>query len=274
MPSFALPPQSKPRSMSATTSSIIGAFTRKHRRASGFLLLFLTLAAIFSFLFNDAYNTSSYISHQRTRGRKPSSSYPLSRAFGESKRVAVPAPQASTTEGEPLNLTPAMELGALVAFLADRAAQNALPATLDPESPIPADVVLDFNTRSDFAQLEVEDLVQDTWIRNPVVIFSKAHSPQGRDVKKIFASYKLKPAPTVVDIDERQDAAVLEPLLYRLTGQTSLPITLIGGRAYGSLTDIATAHESGELKRAMQSAGANIIPPKKKQQIPAPKLDK
>lgn len=66
-----------------------------------------------------------------------------------------------------------MELGSLVAFLADRSAQNALPATLDPQLPIPADVILDFNTRSDFAQLEVDDLVQDTWMRNPIVIFSK-----------------------------------------------------------------------------------------------------
>lgn len=31
----------------------------------------------------------------------------------------------------------------------------------------------------------------------------QVHSPQGRDVKKIFASYKLNPAPTVFDIDER-----------------------------------------------------------------------
>ncbi|KAG8706967.1 hypothetical protein FRC08_000774 [Ceratobasidium sp. 394] len=273
MPSFALPPQSKPR-LTNTTASIVSTFTRKHRRASGFLLLFLTLAAIFSFLFSHTYDTSAYIAYQRARGRQPSASYPLSRAFGESKRAMAAAPRASPTEGEPLNLTPAMELGALVAFLTDRAAQNALPATLDPQSPIPADVILDFNTRSDFAQLEVDDLVQDTWIRNPIVIFSKVHSPQGRDVKKIFASYKLKPAPTAFDIDERQDAAVLEPLLYRLTGQKSLPITLMAGRAIGSLTDIATAHESGELKRAMQSAGVTIIPPKKKHQIPAPKLDK
>jgi hypothetical protein len=120
-----------------------------------------------------------------------------------------------------------MELGALVAFIADTGAQNALPATIDPQQPIPADVVLDFDTRSDFAQLEVDDLVQDTWIRNPIVIFSKVcfcyqdwlawclehsfarvsifqvYSPQGREVKKLFASYKLKPAPTIFDIDER-----------------------------------------------------------------------
>ncbi|KAG8742814.1 hypothetical protein FRC10_000859 [Ceratobasidium sp. 414] len=268
MPSFALPTQSKPR-LTNTTTNIVGAFTRKHRRASGFLLLFLTLAAIFSFFFSHTHDTSAYIAYQRARGRQPSASYPLSRAFGESKRVVAAAPRASATEGEPLNLTPAMELGALVAFLADRAAQNALPVTLDPHSPIPADVILDFNTRSDLAQLEVDDLVQDTWMRNPIVIFSK-----GRDVKKIFASYKLKPAPTVFEVDERQDAAVLEPLLYRLTGQKSLPITLMAGRAIGSLTDIATAHESGELKRAMQSAGVTIVPPKKKYQIPAPKLDK
>ncbi|KAF8608996.1 hypothetical protein BDV93DRAFT_214696 [Ceratobasidium sp. AG-I] len=167
-----------------------------------------------------------------------------------------------------------MELGSLVAFLADSSAQNALPATLDPQKPIPADVILDFNTRSDFAQLEVDDLVQDTWMRNPIVIFSKVHSPQGRDVKKIFASYKLKPAPTIIEIDERADAAVLEPLLYRLTGQKSIPITLLGGRSIGSLTDISNLHESGELKRAMELVGATIVPPKKKQVIPAPKLKK
>jgi hypothetical protein len=73
-------------------------------------------------------------------------------------------------------------------------------------------------------------------------------------------------------VDLSEDAAVLEPLLYRLTGQTSLPITLLGGRSIGSLADISKLHESGDLEGAMRSVGVNIVPPKKKMAIPAPKL--
>lgn len=111
------------------------------------------------------------MAYQRVTNRTPTPSYPLSRAFKEPGRAV--APIRKEVLAEPLHLTPEMELAALVAFLTDRDAQNALPATIDPKQPIPPDVILDFDTRSHMAQLEVEDLVQDTWIRNPIVIFSK-----------------------------------------------------------------------------------------------------
>ncbi|KDN49713.1 hypothetical protein RSAG8_01778, partial [Rhizoctonia solani AG-8 WAC10335] len=305
MPSFVLPSHAKPRLASTATNSF-GTFSKKHQRLSAVLLLFLSSAALFSFIFG-AQHDPSFIAYQRAAGRQPTASYPLSRAFKETNRAVTPQrtdanhrppttdtrqPTASyplsrafketnravtpqrkdASAAEPLHLTPAMELGALVAFITDRAAENALPQTIDPQQQIPADVMLDFDTRSDFAQLEVDDLVQDTWMRNPVVIFSKVHSPQGRDLKKIFASYKLKPAPVIFEIDQREDVAVLEPVLYRLTGEASLPIVLLGGRSIGSPADIAKLHESGDLERAMKSAGVTIVPPKKKMAIPAPKL--
>ncbi|CAE6469781.1 unnamed protein product [Rhizoctonia solani] len=268
MPSFALPSQTKPN-YTSTATSFFSALSKKHQRLSAALLLFLSLAALFSFIFG-AQHDSSFIAYQRATGRQPTASYPLSRAFKETNRAV--APQRKIATAEPLYLTPAMELGALVAFLTDRAAGNALPSTIDPQQQIPADVMLDFDTRSDFAQLEVDDLVQDTWMRNPIVIFSKVHSPQGRDLKKIFASYKLKPAPVIFEVDQREDASVLEPALYRLIGETSLPIVLLGGRSIGSPETITKLHESGDLERAMKTAGATIVPPKKKMVIPAPKL--
>ncbi|CAE6514357.1 unnamed protein product [Rhizoctonia solani] len=270
MPSFALPSQTKPR-LTSTVSSFFGSISKKHQRLSAALLLFLSFAAFFSFIFGGQHDASSFIAYQRATRRQPTASYPLSRAFKETNRAVAPQRQ-NTAAAEPLHLTPAMELGALVAFLTDRAAENALPSTIDPQQQIPADVMLDFDTRSDFAQLEVDDLVQDTWMRNPIVIFSKVHSPQGRDLKKIFASYKLKPAPVIFDVDQREDAAILEPVLYRLMDEASLPIVLLGGRSIGSPADIAKLHESGDLERAMKSAGVTIVPPKKKMAIPAPKL--
>ncbi|KAG8687397.1 hypothetical protein FRC11_007297 [Ceratobasidium sp. 423] len=269
MPSFALPPQTRPR-LTSTATSFFGSLSRKHQRLSAALLLFLSFAAFFSFLFGGQHDASSFIAYHRATRGHPTASYPLSRAFKETNR-AIPQ-RKEVTITEPLNLTPAMELGALVAFLTDRAAENALPSTIDPQQQIPADVMLDFDTRSDFAQLEVDDLVQDTWMRNPIVVFSKVHSPQGRDLKKIFASYKLKPAPVIFDVDQREDAAVLEPVLYRLTGEMSLPIALLGGRSIGSPADIAKLHESGDLERAMNNVGVTMVPPKKKMAIPAPKL--
>ncbi|CAE7202937.1 unnamed protein product [Rhizoctonia solani] len=270
MPSFALPSHAKPR-LAGTATSFFSSFSKKHQRLSAVLLLFLSLAALFSFIFGAPHSSSSFIAYQRATGRQPTASYPLSRAFKETGRAVTPQ-RKNVVTAEPLHLTPAMELGALVAFITDRAAENALPSTIDPQQQIPADVMLDFDTRSDFAQLEVDDLVQDTWMRNPVVIFSKVHSPQGRDLKKIFASYKLKPAPVIFEVDQREDAAVLEPVLYRLIGETSLPIVLLGGRSIGSPANIAKLHESGDLERAMKSAGVTIVPPKKKMVIPAPKL--
>ncbi len=74
----------------------------------------------------------------------------------------------------------------------------------------------------------------------------------------------LHPAPTIMDVDIRDDADVLKPILLRLTSASDLPILLIGGKPVGSVTDIRDMTESGELLRKIKAAGAVSIDKKKK----------
>ena len=69
-------------------------------------------------------------------------------------------------------LSPEQELGAVTAFMA-ALPQNVIPPDVDPTEPIDPQLVLDFDTRSPRAEEEVDNVVSDVWLRNPVVVFSK-----------------------------------------------------------------------------------------------------
>jgi glutaredoxin-related protein len=68
----------------------------------------------------------------------------------------------------------------------------------------------------------------------------------------------LKPAPTIIDVDIRDDADVLTPIIARLTSSPELPVLLIGGKYVGSIANVRDLHESGELRKLITASGAVI----------------
>jgi glutaredoxin-related protein len=162
-----------------------------------------------------------------------------------------------------IQLTPEQELAAISSFLASLPA-NVIPPTVDPSRPIDPQLVLDFDTRSSRASEEVEVMVEDVWSRNPVMLYSKLYSPISREIKATLLSMNLHPAPTIMDVDIRDDAEVLKPMLLRLTASSDLPILLVGGQPIGSITVIRDMIESGELQRRIYEAGAVSVEKKKK----------
>ncbi|KAF8473085.1 hypothetical protein DFH94DRAFT_636331 [Russula ochroleuca] len=154
-----------------------------------------------------------------------------------------------------VSLSPEQELGALTAFMA-ALPQNVIPSNIDPSLPIDPQLVLDFDTRSPEAEDEIADIIVDVWTNNPVVLFTKLRSAISREIKAILQDMDLKPPPTVFDVDQRADAEVLTPLLFRLTNATELPILLIGGKPVGSMDVIRESHTAGTLKSLIIQAGA------------------
>jgi hypothetical protein len=69
-----------------------------------------------------------------------------------------------------LKLSPAEELAAVSHFLASLP-QNAIPHSTDPMHPIDPSVVLDFDTRHPDAAVELKAIMQEVWVRNPVILF-------------------------------------------------------------------------------------------------------
>jgi len=162
-----------------------------------------------------------------------------------------------------IELSPEQELGALTAFMA-ALPQNVIPPDVDPTQPIDPQLVLDFDTRSPHAEEEVDSIVSDVWLRNPVVVFSKTVSPASRELKHMLDALHLNPSPTIFGVDQRADADVLIPLLYRLTDSIELPILLIGGNPVGSMDTIRELNTSGELKALVTRAGAVVDGAKKR----------
>ncbi|KAH9993629.1 hypothetical protein BJV77DRAFT_944239, partial [Russula vinacea] len=161
-----------------------------------------------------------------------------------------------------VSLSPEQELGALTAFMA-ALPQNVIPSNIDPSLPIDPQLVLDFDTRGPEAEDEIADIIVDVWTNNPVVLFTKLRSAVSREIKAILQDLDLNPPPTIFDVDQRADAEVLTPLLFRLTNATELPILLIGGNPVGSMDAIRELHTAGTLKSLVIQAGAVLDSSKK-----------
>jgi len=165
--------------------------------------------------------------------------------------------------GPPLRLDPSQELAAITSFLASLP-QNVLPPTVDTTQPIDPQLVLDFDTRGYRAQEEVQAMVEDVWTRNPVFLYSKVYSSASRELKGILDNLNLYPSPTIIDVDIRDDAEVLFPVLKRLLPFSELPVLLIGGRAVGSTKEVHELEKSGELQKLITASGSTIDGAKRK----------
>ncbi|KIK98486.1 hypothetical protein PAXRUDRAFT_823846 [Paxillus rubicundulus Ve08.2h10] len=170
-----------------------------------------------------------------------------------------------------ISLSPSEELAALSAFLA-ALPYNVIPTTVDPNRPLDPQLVLDFDTRSETSKEELDKVIDEVWTRYPVMLFTKLHSADSREIRYMFSNMNLNPAPLVFDVDQREDAQVLIPLLMRLTHVPSLPIVLIGGQPVGTdaqdtkslMVEIRRLQASGELSHRVLEAGAKVQTGKKK----------
>ncbi len=83
-------------------------------------------------------------------------------------------------------------------------------------------------------------------------------------MKAILADFNLKPEPTIIEVDTREDAKILTPMLARLTSFPELPILLVGGTVVGSTEQVKTLAKSGELQKMITTAGGRIDGQRKK----------
>ncbi|KAG6375500.1 hypothetical protein JVT61DRAFT_3059 [Boletus reticuloceps] len=269
----------------------------KHRTALLALFSLFTFSCYLLFIAYPSHRLSrSLLTHVPDHGRPHESHFP-----DHSSDQHTPPLREVTNRFRPvrptrptLALSPTEELAALSAFIA-ALPRNVLPPSVDPNTPLDPQLVLDFDPRSESAKDELDRLVDHIWTRFPVMLFTKArihsflflvfgqlrplfvchtqlHSSDSREVRHILDSMHLNPAPLVVEADQRQDAHVLLPLLARLTHVPGLPVLLVGGKPVGSdlpdvkslMAEIRRLHDDGELTRRVFEAGATVQPVKKK----------
>lgn len=107
-------------------------------------------------------------------------------------------------------------------------------------------------------------MVEDVWLRNPVFVYSKHYSPASRELKSILSNLYLLPAPTIIDVDLREDADILTPMLKRLTSSPDLPVLLVGGKPIYSVEKVRELEKSGELQKIITAAGSLVNGSKRK----------
>ncbi|TFK70592.1 thioredoxin-like protein [Pluteus cervinus] len=93
---------------------------------------------------------------------------------------------------------------------------------------------------------------------SPIVVFSKTYCPYSRAAKELLESYQLQPPPRVIEVDLRDDSAIIKALLTRLTTQSTFPNTFIKGKSIGGSSDLRTLHESKKLKKMLEDAGVTV----------------
>ncbi|KAF7322089.1 Glutaredoxin domain protein [Mycena kentingensis (nom. inval.)] len=92
--------------------------------------------------------------------------------------------------------------------------------------------------------------------RFPLVVFSKTYCPFSKRAKKLLATYQLSPAPTIVEVDLRDDAEHIKTLLTRLTSHSTFPNVILLGTSLGGSDDVHALHNDGRrLKKMLERAG-------------------
>ncbi|EMD37672.1 hypothetical protein CERSUDRAFT_114315 [Gelatoporia subvermispora B] len=259
------PPLTPPLSFAEFSTQLTSRKLKSYWFRTTFLALFvLIIVSVYVLLV--AQPSFSPISFRDADGSKSgaSSSHLSSEVFRAALRQKRPVGvNTSNAERPQITLDAEQELAAVSSFIVSLP-QNVIPSSVDPSQPIDPQLVLDFDTRSPQAPEEVATVVHDVWARNPVLLYSKFHSPISRELKEMLADMYLRPAPTIIEVDQRPDEDVLAPLLFRLTSTSELPILLIGGRTVGSMQEIRYLRNKGELQRMISDAGAVIDGAKRK----------
>jgi glutaredoxin len=93
-----------------------------------------------------------------------------------------------------------------------------------------------------------------------VIIFSKSYCPFSKKAKHILLdTYKITPAPYVVELDEHPFGAQLQATLGEMTGRRTVPNVLLMGKSIGGGDEIAELHQSNTLLDTVKSMGGTRI---------------
>ncbi|KAG5637521.1 hypothetical protein H0H81_004272 [Sphagnurus paluster] len=225
-------------------SLLVALHSRKARYRSALLVVgVLLFISTYILLIRPTFSPSYALAHQDTPASEQLAvaleSARNSRLSGTSRKH-----KKLFRSGDQIKLDPSQELAAISSFLASLP-HNIIPSSVDPSVTIDPQLVLDFDTRSSRAKEEL-------------------YSPASREVKAMLARMNLRPAPTIIDVDIRDDAEVLQPIVYRLTSSSELPVLLIGGKPVGTIEEIRLLDASGELRKLVANSGAVIDGVKRK----------
>ncbi|KAL4267426.1 Glutaredoxin domain-containing protein [Pleurotus pulmonarius] len=92
----------------------------------------------------------------------------------------------------------------------------------------------------------------------PIVVFSKTYCPYSKKAKALLKKYDTSPAPTIVEVDLRDDDVQIKALLTRLTGRGTFPNVIVRGKTIGGSDDVRDLHSKGLLRPKLEDAGVIV----------------
>ncbi|XP_074655357.1 glutaredoxin-like [Tubulanus polymorphus] len=93
--------------------------------------------------------------------------------------------------------------------------------------------------------------------QRPVMLFSKTHSPDCKEIKSILKQYSMSPhVCEITEIDARQDCTQIDNYFQTicLTDRREVPQLFVRSRYIGGAREIVRLHASGELENVFQEA--------------------
>jgi glutaredoxin len=76
--------------------------------------------------------------------------------------------------------------------------------------------------------------------------------------KKLLATYDIRPAPRIIEVDTRGDGHLIKLLLNRFTSRNTFPNVLLRGTSIGGSDDLQDLHENGELPKVLKKEGLSV----------------
>ncbi|XP_021637444.1 glutaredoxin-C9 [Hevea brasiliensis] len=105
-----------------------------------------------------------------------------------------------------------------------------------------------------------ENYVQKLVLENSVIVFGKRGCCMCHVVKRLLLGLGVNP--TVFEVDEKEEAAVINELSNINGGKdvgevgVQFPVVFVGGKLFGGLERVMATHISGELVPILKDAGA------------------
>ena len=88
-----------------------------------------------------------------------------------------------------------------------------------------------------------------------VVVYSKTFCPYASKTKALLRRTGVSSEATIVELNLLADATETQAILFKITGQKTVPNCFIGGRHVGGNSDMQRLAGTGELKQMLDAAG-------------------
>eukprot|EP00026_Physarum_polycephalum_P020523 Phypoly_transcript_23155.p1 GENE.Phypoly_transcript_23155~~Phypoly_transcript_23155.p1 ORF type:complete len:149 (+),score=27.49 Phypoly_transcript_23155:62-448(+) len=101
---------------------------------------------------------------------------------------------------------------------------------------------------------DTDSFVKQSITDHKVMVFSKSYCPYCKRAKETLNSHNA--IMKVVELDQHPEGAAIQQSLAKLTGQRTVPNIFINGRHIGGADATVALHNSGELAKLLEEAGA------------------